>query len=235
MPVAISRHEVQRLVHEENAQLVEVLPREEYEWAHLAGAVHLPLRELDATTAARLEHDRPVVVYCNNTECDMSPRAAWRLERLGFPRVYDYVAGKMDWLSYGLSHEGNALLAGDVVRRDVPTCLVSDRLGDVRAELAARSWDLCVALDDDRVVQGLVRGQALEGPDDVTVDEVMRFGVTTVRPSEDVEALTERMRRAGVNRIIVTSSDGRLIGLLVRAEAEEALDRHRAQRVGATT
>jgi hypothetical protein len=27
----------------------------------------------------------------------MSPRAAWRLESIGFQHVYDYVAGKADW------------------------------------------------------------------------------------------------------------------------------------------
>lgn len=33
----------------------------------------------------------------------MSPRAAWRLERLGFEPVYDYVAGKVDWMAAGLA------------------------------------------------------------------------------------------------------------------------------------
>jgi rhodanese-related sulfurtransferase len=46
------------------AQLVEVLPTEEYEEEHLPGAVSIPLKELNATAAARLDRDRPVVVYC---------------------------------------------------------------------------------------------------------------------------------------------------------------------------
>jgi rhodanese-related sulfurtransferase len=46
------------------AQLVEVLPAAEYAEEHLPGAVNLPLKELDATSAARLDHGRPVVVYC---------------------------------------------------------------------------------------------------------------------------------------------------------------------------
>jgi phage shock protein E len=46
------------------AQLVEVLPLAEYTDEHLPGAVNLPLKELDATTAARLDQTRPVVVYC---------------------------------------------------------------------------------------------------------------------------------------------------------------------------
>ncbi len=63
MPTEISREDVQRLVGE-GAQLVDVRPDAEYEGEHLAGAISLPLKTLDATTAARaLERDLPVVVY----------------------------------------------------------------------------------------------------------------------------------------------------------------------------
>ena len=46
------------------AQLVEVLPRAEYEEQHLPGAVGIPLKELDARTASRLDRGAPVIVYC---------------------------------------------------------------------------------------------------------------------------------------------------------------------------
>jgi rhodanese-related sulfurtransferase len=45
-------------------QLVEVLPAAEYADEHLPGAISLPLKQLDATTAARLDRSRPVIVYC---------------------------------------------------------------------------------------------------------------------------------------------------------------------------
>jgi rhodanese-related sulfurtransferase len=41
-----------------------VLPREEYEEMHLPGAMHIPLKELDAHSAKRLDPGRAVVVYC---------------------------------------------------------------------------------------------------------------------------------------------------------------------------
>jgi rhodanese-related sulfurtransferase len=64
MPEVVDRHRVQRLV-EDGAQLVEVLPRDEYDEEHLPGALHLPLKRLDADAAARvLDATRPVVVYC---------------------------------------------------------------------------------------------------------------------------------------------------------------------------
>jgi rhodanese-related sulfurtransferase len=49
---------------DQGAQLVEVLPEEEYREAHLPGAINLPLKKLDRETAGTLGRDRPVVVYC---------------------------------------------------------------------------------------------------------------------------------------------------------------------------
>ncbi|MCW3841194.1 CBS domain-containing protein [Micromonospora yasonensis] len=222
---SIDRDGVQRLVRQERAQVVEVLPRPEYDWAHLPDAVNLPLKQLGAESTATLDRSRPVIVYCHNTECDMSPRAAVRLRRLGFARVYDYPAGKMDWLSYGLPHEGEALLVGDVISRDAPTCRLDERLVDIRRRFDEP--DLCVVLDDG-VVQGVLRGQVLRHPpDQATAAQAMTVGPTTVRPSEEVEALTARMRHHHVNAIPVTGSDGRLLGILLREEAESALTRHR--------
>ena len=66
MPIAIFRDDVRRLVQEEGAQLVDVLPREEYEDEHLPRAINIPLKELDGETIARLNRDAPVIVYCHD-------------------------------------------------------------------------------------------------------------------------------------------------------------------------
>ena len=59
-----TRQEIERSATE--VQLVEVLPGEEFAWAHLPGALHVPLRELDDVAADVLDRRRPVVVYCND-------------------------------------------------------------------------------------------------------------------------------------------------------------------------
>lgn len=63
MPTPIRRDEVQRLIRDEGAQLVEVLPPPEYEEEHIEGAINIPLKELDPQTTGGLDKDRPVIVY----------------------------------------------------------------------------------------------------------------------------------------------------------------------------
>ena len=65
MPATIGRDQLGELT-EQGAQLVEVLPAEEYAWAHLPGAVSLPLKELDERRD-QLDRSRPVIVYCHDT------------------------------------------------------------------------------------------------------------------------------------------------------------------------
>jgi rhodanese-related sulfurtransferase len=62
---AVDRDHVRQLV-EAGAQLVEVLPRDEFDEEHIAGAINLPLKELDRVTAAQLDRERPVIVYCHD-------------------------------------------------------------------------------------------------------------------------------------------------------------------------
>src|SRR2546428_12327781 len=68
----------------------------------------------------------------------MSPRAAWRLETLGFTSVYEYAAGKADWGAYGLPVEGTVTKVPPIqqlARTDVTTCRLSETIPDVRARL----------------------------------------------------------------------------------------------------
>jgi CBS domain-containing protein len=144
----------------------------------------------------------------------MSPRAAWRLEAAGFGPVYDYMAGKMDWLAADLPFEGTAQLAGMFTRRGVATTAEHAPAAEALRLLEGQGFGPVVAVNEAGVVMGAAyrdRLQAASG--DAEVGSVMRFGVSTVRPSEDAAALAHRMGDRGVTRAVVTRSDGTLIGL----------------------
>jgi CBS domain-containing protein len=156
----------------------------------------------------------------------MSPRAAWRLESLGFQQVYDYVAGEADWFANGLPREGRDASiprVGDVTRRDGPTCQLDDRVGDVQKRVRAAGWDTCLVVNSERVVLGRLRGNAFDADTERPVEDVMEAGPTTFRPDARLAEVVERMQEKNVASVVVTTSDGRLVGLMDRASAERAI------------
>ena len=156
----------------------------------------------------------------------MSPRAASRLESIGFEQVYDYVAGKADWGSAGLAlegAEGSDTRAGAHVRTDVPNCRLDDRLEEVCERLDESGWDTCFVLSEGGVVLGRIGRRAIRGREDVTAEEAMTPGPSTIRPSARLREIVERMRRQNLTNLPVTTSEGRLVGLLTRSSAEQAL------------
>jgi Mg/Co/Ni transporter MgtE len=154
----------------------------------------------------------------------MSPRAAWRLESLGFPEVYDYVAGKLDWMAAGLPTEGTNARhprAGDVARKDAPTAQLDERLGDVRARVQAKGWDAVVVINSERVVLGLLRSKELEKDPDLRMEQAMRPGPSTFRPYVSIKEMAETMTKHMLESSPITTSDGRLVGLLLQKDVIE--------------
>jgi predicted transcriptional regulator len=153
----------------------------------------------------------------------MSPRAAWRLETLGFTEVYDYTAGEADWFAYGLPLEGAHAAVphvGDIVQRDIPRCGLGERIADVRERTDSAGWNICVVVTEDDVV-GLLREIELDADPDITVEAVMRSGPTTYRPDTVVTDAVEQLRKRRVTGVLVTRSDGTLLGWLRRDDAEQ--------------
>jgi rhodanese-related sulfurtransferase len=227
MPRTIEREGVQRLV-EQGAQLVETLPAEEYELEHLPGAINLPLRRIDRGARSILDLRRPIVVYCADSACDISPRAAWRLESLGFAEVYDYSDGKLDWVAAGLPTEATNVqgpTARDLARTDVPTCRFDERADDAWRRARSRGWDASVVVNERRIVFGILRADHLEGDLARPVEQVMLPGPSTFRPNVLISEMAAFMTEHDLESSPITTSDGRLMGPLYREEAVKAADR----------
>jgi Mg/Co/Ni transporter MgtE len=157
----------------------------------------------------------------------MSPRAASRLESLGFTRVSDYAAGKADWGSFGLPLEGrrpSRTRVGAHARTDVPTCGPQDRMPEVSERVRAAGWDTCFVTNEHGVVLGRLGRTALGLDDDVSVEQAMTPGPSTVRPSLELDTAVKRMRAQNLTTLPVTRSDGVLIGVFKREDAEHALE-----------
>jgi CBS domain-containing protein len=125
----------------------------------------------------------------------------------------------MDWLAAGLPFEGTAQLAGMFTRREVATAGEHTPAAEALRLLQAQGFGPVLVLNEAEVVMGAAYRDRLEAaPGKAEVGNVMRFGISTVRPSEDAAALAHRMGHAGVTRVAVTRPDGTLIGLFFAAD-----------------
>ncbi|GMQ98414.1 MAG: hypothetical protein BMS9Abin17_0924 [Acidimicrobiia bacterium] len=152
----------------------------------------------------------------------MSPRAACRLEALGFENVYDYTLGIADWKAANLPIEGEppeVQLVGDATRPDVPTATPGELLGEVLDRTTEAGWDEAFVLDCDGIVAGRLRGKTWQKDRSLRVDEVMEIGPTTVRPGTVLEPLVKRMEERGTKLVAVSTAQGALLGVLLLADA----------------
>lgn len=156
----------------------------------------------------------------------MSPRAAWRLESLGFGEVYDFVGSKMEWIGAGLPWEGSEASQpklADLATDDVVCCALDDTVGVVRAALG--QGPVCLVVNEGRIVLGLVRAEALSSDDDRPVSEVMDEGPSTYRPHVPAAEMAERLEEHPQPRVLVTTLDGRLVGMANAEDITEASGR----------
>lgn len=157
----------------------------------------------------------------------MSPRAACRLETLGYEQVHDYLPGKVDWLARGLPTEGEAPRESrviDAVRADdVVTCTLDSPAGEVRERLASSSYGVAFVLSEGGVLLGRLPRSTLEDHPDGRVTDLMEPGPSTVRASLPLHEAYERMSRQALAALVLTGPDGRLLGIVRRGDVERLM------------
>jgi rhodanese-related sulfurtransferase len=217
MPAEIHRKELKTLVAQGRVQLVDVMPAEDYKKEHLPKAVNIPLERLRNDAARRLQREEAVIVYSRNYQCDLSARAAWHLESMGFHEVYRYTPGMADWQSAGWPTEGTEAKKPDLLqkgRSDVPICGLRDRLRDVKNRYAPGEQDTCVVVNDRNIVLGVLHGEIWNADPLSVVADIMDIDPVAFRPNEDSEEAMKAIRRDKAEPALITTSDGELLGIL---------------------
>src|SRR5438309_9820811 len=155
----------------------------------------------------------------------MSPRAAWRLETLGFGEVYDYAPGKADWAATGRPTEGELASVpriGSIAHRDVPTCSLTESVEKVAERTRTAGWYTCIAVNEHRVVLGRLFRRELDARGSQTVEEAMRSGPSTFRPNVTAHEMMHFMDEHDLRTVLVTTWEGTLVGLVRREDLGES-------------
>lgn len=98
--------------------------------------------------------------------------------------------------------------------------MLDDNLVAVRERVRAAGWDTCIVINEQRVVLGRLGRKAIAAETDESVEDAMTPGPSTVRPSIGADALLERIRSRNLTSFLVTTPDGRLVGLALRRDLE---------------
>lgn len=109
-----------------------------------------------------------------------------------------------------------------MARDDVPTCRLDERVGDLAERVRREGWDVCVVVNEERVVLGLLREPPLGEDPGKTVEEVMRPGPSTFRPFVPIVEMAQYMIEHDLGSAPITTGDGVLVGMLRREDAAKA-------------
>jgi rhodanese-related sulfurtransferase len=202
------------------AQVLEVLPAEDFRKEHLPGAINIPLPQLTREAAAGLDRTRPIVVYCYDLQCDLSGRAAALLEAYGHTDVYDYAGSKVAWFAMHHPAEGSVPdpeRAG-AIAKPASTCPPDAPLSDLPE---AGPGGVVLVVDGRDVVLGAIVPELVAGAAaGATAVDVAAPGPTSVRPSITASELARSMDKAGEGHVIVSTLDGVLVGVVERADLD---------------
>ncbi len=104
------------------------------------------------------------------------------------------------------------------------TASIAEPVGEVRARVAASPYGFALVVAADGTLVGRLRAAALAGDPAVRAEQVMEAGLSTVRPDRRLEELVEVMRGHDLTVMLVTTPQGRLLGVLPRGLAEHTLN-----------
>lgn len=96
----VEAEEVEEAMHDLEARILNVLPREQFDERHIPHSINVPIDEPGFEETVRRfapRKDQRIITYCRGLSCDASTRAARRLEEMGYTHVSDYKAGMEGW------------------------------------------------------------------------------------------------------------------------------------------
>lgn len=136
--------------------------------------------------------------------------------------------GKIDWVAFGLpvepEHLSDSMLISRI-ERDVPTCRLDDSVSEIKRRAQNKGFDLCPVLNEHGVVLGVVTADGWNGLSTKVAGQIMELGPTTFRPSVSIQSAVESLEKNKKPAALVTSSDGKLIGVFRPSASERTSER----------
>lgn len=113
-------------------------------------------------------------------------------------------------------------MLGKLAHREVPVCRVDEKVADLGQRLQPSNWRECVVVNDSNVILGLIRKALWDGVNsDLLVEQAMELSPATFRPHVRADEMLTYMQKKKMKTVLVSTSDGKLVGLVRRKDLEE--------------
>ena len=133
--------------------------------------------------------------------------------------------GKVDWLAHNLAVEGTnpePATVGGLMRDDVVRCAWTDRASDVHASIKASPYPFALVTSEGGTVLGRVRASRLDPASEEPVGDIAEPGPKTFRPHHSAANVARQLGEKDLRWAIVTTPEGRLLGVASREDLERA-------------
>lgn len=141
--------------------------------------------------------------------------------------MFCYKPGKMGWLASALPSEGEekSAMIFDQIDHRVPTCQLKDLVREAKRQANDVGFDICAVVNEENVVLGIVDHDQWRTDRPTTVAEIMKAGPKTIRPSASLKEANAILDKDDLESILVTTSDGKLLGIFTRSKKRRANER----------
>jgi CBS domain-containing protein len=115
-----------------------------------------------------------------------------------------------------------SLTVMDYMQSEVPTCRLDEPVGQVGMRAQERGFIMCAVVNDKGIVFGVISKRDWERDPTALAEQLMDGAPTTLRPSDSLEKAEQVLQKSDRGGVLVTDSDGKLLGAFVGAAKNEA-------------
>jgi CBS domain-containing protein len=129
------------------------------------------------------------------------------------------MAGKADWLAYGLPVEREkpeSPMLIDRMEHQAPTCRLDEPIGNIKRRAQKEGFALCPVVNEEGIVLGALSEDEWNADPATPAERVMEPDPVTLRPNVSAQNAIEYLDRNERNAILITSPDGKLMGVFKR-------------------
>ena len=113
----------------------------------------------------------------------------------------------------------------DHMQLEVPTCRLDEPVGHAGARAEERGYSACPVVNENGIVLGVIGKYDWDTDPTVSVEQLMDSAPNTLRPSDPLDKAKQTLNQSGRGAVLVTTSDGRLLGAFVGVHDDKELGR----------